>query len=74
MILFHTASRVLMTLNPTAALVWDSCDGEHDEPAIVATLESLFPQAGSLTADVRAILSDLRSRGMLRVDAIPAGD
>lgn len=66
MVLFHTASRTLMTLNPTAALVWEYCDGTHDEAAIVAEVRQVFPQAPTLDEDVAAVLRDLRAREMLR--------
>lgn len=65
-ILFHTATRALMTLNRTAALVWELCDGERDEAALVAEVQDVFPDALDVDADVRTILSDLRSREMLR--------
>lgn len=65
-ILYHTGSRVLMTLNPTAALVWDLCDGAHDEAAVIAEVGDVFPHVTTIAADVRAILADLRGRGMLR--------
>lgn len=70
-ILYHTGSRVLMTLNPTAALVWDLCDGTHDEPAISGEVAEVFPAVTTIAADVRAILSDLRSRGMLQPPPVP---
>ncbi len=69
-ILFHTATRALMTLNRTAALVWELCDGEHDDAALVAEVQGVFPQTPNVDTDVRAILTDLRSREMLR--AAPA--
>lgn len=72
LVLFHTATRVLMTLNPTAALVWEYCDGVHDEAAIVDQVHAVFPQAGSLAADIETILVDLRSRGMLRATPLPS--
>ncbi|MGE3509921.1 MAG: PqqD family protein [Vicinamibacterales bacterium] len=65
-VLYHTGSRLLTTLNPTAALVWELCDGEHAEAAIVAEIQSIFPQAPSIEADVTQIIADLRSRGLLR--------
>lgn len=69
-ILFHTATRTLMTLNRTAALVWELCDGERDEAALVAEVQDVFPDTLDVDSDVRTILSDLRSREML--SAAPA--
>lgn len=66
LILFHTGTRVLMTLNPTAALVWELCDGRHDPPALIAEVQAVFPDITTVDADVHTILTDLRTRGMLR--------
>lgn len=65
MVLFHTASRQLMTLNPTAALIWEYCDGAHTEAAIASEISALFPNTPTVADDVTAILRNLRSRGML---------
>jgi hypothetical protein len=65
MVLFHTASRQLMTLNPTAALIWEYCDGTHTETSITSELLALFPDAPTVAGDVNAVLRDLRARGML---------
>ncbi len=65
MILFHTERSELVTLNPTAALVWECCDGEHGFAALVAEVSDMFPDAPSVEADVQAVLADLRERGML---------
>lgn len=66
MVLFHTATRTLLTLNPTAALVWECCDGEHTETAIVSEVEMLFPDARAIADSVGGVLRDLRAREMLR--------
>ena len=66
LVLYHKGRRELMTLNPTAALVWDYCDGQHDAAAIVAEVQAVFPVVTTVAADVDAILADLRSHGMLR--------
>jgi len=71
LVLFHTVSRQLMTLNPTAALVWEYCDGHHTEEAIVAEVRAVFPQARTIADDVTAVLHDLRAREMLRPPAAP---
>jgi hypothetical protein len=65
MVLFHTASRQLMTLNQTAALVWEYCDGVHDRAGIVRELQALFSSAANVTGDVDEILRELQNRGML---------
>ncbi len=43
MMLFHAGRQELLTLNSTAALVWECCDGEHDFAAIVAEVQEVFP-------------------------------
>jgi hypothetical protein len=68
MVLFHTISRQLMTLNPTAALVWEHCDGAHTPALITAELGALFPDVRTVAADVSSILRQLREQGMLRYD------
>lgn len=66
MVLFHTVTRTLLTLNPTAALVWECCDGEHTEDAIVSEVQAVFPEAHAVGDSVGAVLRDLRMREMLR--------
>lgn len=65
MVLYHTASRRLMTLNPTAALVWEHCDGTLTHGEIAAELREVFPGSATLDEDVAGILSELRGRHML---------
>lgn len=69
MILFDAERQELLTLNPTAALVWECCDGEHDLAAIVAEVREVFPGAPAIAADVRAALAQFRERGMLADDS-----
>ena len=68
MILFHAPSRQLVTLNPTAALVWEHCDGAHTPAMIAAELSALFPGVESVADDVRSILRQLQERSVLRDD------
>ena len=65
MVLFHTASRRLLTLNPTAALVWEYCDGSHSTAAIASAVSAVFPDVPAVPDDVERILVDLREQGML---------
>jgi len=69
MMLFHTGRQELLTLNSTAALVWECCDGAHDFAAIVAEVQEVFPDVSSVPDDVRAALIELRTHGMLADDA-----
>jgi len=68
-VLFHTASRQLMTLNPAAALVWEHCDGAHTPSMIAAELGALFPDVASVADDVTSILRQLQARGVLGHDS-----
>lgn len=68
MVLFHKISRQLMTLNPTAALIWDCCDGTRTPAAIAEEIRQLFPDVPSVLDDVIGALADLRDRGMLSAD------
>ncbi len=65
MVLFHRASRELLTINPAAALVWEHCDGRHRPSEIVAALQDVFPGVQTLAGDVDAVLRDFAARGML---------
>lgn len=65
MILFHVLSGTLMTLNPSAAVVWEYCDGHHSQSQIAAQLRGVFPDIATIAADVAAVLGALRSHGML---------
>ena len=65
MVLFHPTTRRVVTLNPVAALVWECCDGHHSERAIVDEVSSVFTDAAGVQDDVRAVLKDLREKGLL---------
>ena len=67
MVLYHSVTRELMTLNPTAALVWECCDGAHDEAAIAMEVREAFPDVATVEHDVAALLEDLQTRGMVGV-------
>ncbi len=64
-ILHHGCQQQTMTLNPTAALIWACCDGDHDVAAIVAELREVFPNMPDAERDVRELLSSLMQAGML---------
>lgn len=68
MVLYHSGRRELMTLNPTAALVWECCDGTHDEAAIAAEVREAFPGVATIEHDVAALLHDLSTRGIIGVE------
>ena len=43
LVIYRVATNQLLTLNPTAAIVWERCDGTHNLPAIAAAVGDLFP-------------------------------
>lgn len=71
MILYNACRQQVMTVNATAALVWDCCDGAHDLDALVAEVREVFPDAPALERDVRALIDHLYDHGMLVVVATP---
>lgn len=68
MVLYHADTNQLLTLNPTAALVWACCDGAHTLAAIVAEVREVFPGVPTVERDVHEIVRDFRTRGMVRPD------
>jgi coenzyme PQQ synthesis protein D (PqqD) len=71
LVLFHSQRALILTLNPTAALVWEYCDGDHDVAAIAAQLIDLFPTAADTELDTRSVLATLCEAGLI-ADAAPA--
>lgn len=58
-VLYNGCQRQVMTLNATAALVWEYCDGEHEVDAIVAEVREVFPTSADADRDVRGLLDTL---------------
>lgn len=52
-------------LNPTAAAVFELCDGAHDADAIASVLATAFGLAAPPQADVQACLASLRDEGLI---------
>ncbi len=65
MVLYHTCRQELMTLNPTAAFIWECCDGAHGIEMIAEELREVFPDAADVTADVFPLLQELIARTMI---------
>jgi len=61
------AGGAVHALNPTAALIWDLCDGAHSLPAIVRAVSQAFavPTDHDLAADVTATIAEFQSKGLL---------
>ncbi len=68
-VLYDSKGRKVFVLNPTAAYVWNCCDGEHDVEAMVdelaRALEKNAPTRVRLKSDVEKALSDFRTNGLL---------
>jgi peroxiredoxin/uncharacterized membrane protein YphA (DoxX/SURF4 family) len=65
LLLYNSCRRQVLTLNPTGALVWEYCDGEHDVDAIVGEVTGVFPSATTAARDVRAVLDSLLQAGLI---------
>jgi len=54
-------------LNPTAAAVWESCDGKTTVEECAARLRQRFSvsAAVNLAADIQAVLTDLVAKGLV---------
>jgi hypothetical protein len=65
MILYNGCRHQVLTINPTAALVWEYCDGEFDIPTIVSELRGVFPEAAGIEADIQQVLDNLVQTGMI---------
>jgi len=72
-VLYNGCNRHVLTLNATAALVWECCDSDHAVRDIVAELADVFPAAAGAERDVRQVVQMLADAGMVsRVDAVGA--
>lgn len=70
MVLYHSCLHQIMTLNPTAALVWECCDGAHTLAMLAQEVRTVFPDAPDLEADILALLQQLIEHGMIVDDAL----
>jgi PqqD family protein of HPr-rel-A system len=52
-------------LNPTAAAVFELCDGAHDADTIAAALAAAFGLSAPPKADVEACLASLHTEGLI---------
>ena len=65
LVLFHSQRSLLLALNPTAALIWECCDGTHEVDDIAAQLREVFPDAADAERDTRSLLAALCETGMI---------
>lgn len=74
-ILYNGCQRQLLTLNGTAALVWDLCDGDHAMEGIIAEVREVFPEAPEADRDVRELVDSLLQGSMIKVGEVtPVAD
>jgi peroxiredoxin/uncharacterized membrane protein YphA (DoxX/SURF4 family) len=72
MVLYNRATAKVLTLNATAAFVWESCDGQRTVASLVEEVRELFPAAATeIEADIRRLLDRLLRNRMISLD-VPA--
>jgi peroxiredoxin/uncharacterized membrane protein YphA (DoxX/SURF4 family) len=64
MVLYNGCQHQVMTLNSTAAFVWECCDAEHDLAAIATEMRDVFPTI-DLEEDVRQLVNQLLQADMI---------
>ena len=68
MVLYNSATAKVLTLNATAAFVWESCDGERTVASLVAEVRELFPAAADdVERDVRRLVDRLLRHRMISI-------
>lgn len=66
LLLYHPGQTRVVALNPSAALVWQLCDGTRTREEIVALLRDGYPEAADqIPSDVSALLVTLRDAGAI---------
>ncbi len=70
MVLYHTCRQEIMTLNPTAAFIWECCDGARSVALIADELRAVFPDVPGISADILPLLRELLDRGMIADDCL----
>jgi hypothetical protein len=72
-VLYNGCNRQVLTLNATAALVWECCDSDHEVRDMVAEVTDVFPAAAGAERDVRQVVQMLADAGMVsRVESADA--
>ncbi|MDH7487840.1 MAG: PqqD family protein [Anaerolineae bacterium] len=69
-VLHDPRSETVHVLNPTAALVWNLCDGRHTLEDAEQAIRARFavPSDRDVLADVRDLLAALTERGLLETE------
>jgi len=68
LVLYNGCRQQVLTLNPTAALVWEYCDGEHSVDAIVDEIAGVFPSEPRPDLDVRTMLDSFLQTGLIMAE------
>jgi peroxiredoxin len=69
-VLYNACRRHALTLNATAALIWECCDGNHRADAIADVVREVFPSAPNAVRDVLALLQQLGDAGMITISTL----
>lgn len=64
-VLYNGCRKQVLTLNGTAALVWEYCDGESDVRTVIEDVRGVFPAAAEVEQDVRRVFEQLLDAGMV---------
>jgi PqqD family protein of HPr-rel-A system len=67
-LLYNAEGKSIHVLNPTAHVIWQHCDGDHDVHAIEDALRSSFsvPEDHDVQADIQRTLDEFRDKGLLQ--------
>ena len=67
LLVYYPPTASTLHLNGPSAVVWQLCDGERSCAEIISTVEQAFPdQVPQIAGDVKSVITDLASRGVLR--------
>ncbi len=69
---YDLVTEMVHVLNPTAALVWELCDGETSQDRLIAEIADITGAPADVVAtDVHAYVATLTEAGLVRRDAPP---
>ncbi len=74
LVVYDPAHDMVHHLNPSAAMIFDLCDGSRDLPAIARVLAEAFELVALPLEDIRAGLDDLVERNLVRWEAHAGAD
>jgi len=66
LLIYHPPTAITLHLNGPSAVVWELCDGVRSLGEIINMVEQAYPdQADQIEDDVKEVIEDLSSRGVL---------